>query len=107
MGIWLVWVLVILAVIASKYYTARAVTEMNVRLSERERHLAALRAENKVIQNSLAIATRNLTSARKRTEEVRGLIERLKPELKELEELEEREMQIAKDLIARTKDAQA
>jgi hypothetical protein len=107
MGIWLIWFLVILAVIASKYYTARAVTEMNLRLSEREKHLAALRSESKVIQNSLAIATRNLAGARRRLEETRGLIERLKPELKELEELEEREMQVAKDLIAKTRDDQA
>lgn len=107
MGIWFIWFLVILAVIASKYYTARAVTEMNLKLSEREKHLTALRAEHKVIQNSLAIATRNLASARRRLEETRGLIERLRPELKELEELEAREMQVAKDLIAKTRDAQA
>jgi len=106
MGIWLIWFLVILAVIGSKYYTAKAVTDMNVRLSEREKNLSGLKAENKVIKSSLAIGSRNLVSARKRLEDVREMIERLKPELKALEEIEEREIQVAKDLISRTKDPQ-
>lgn len=104
MGIWLIWFIVAVGVIATKYYTARAVIEMNRKLAEREKHLSVTRIGGKVTKSNLDIAKRSLAAAQRKTAENKELIEKLKPELKELEDLEKHEMQLAKELIAMTKD---
>lgn len=104
MGIWLIWFIVAIGVIATKYYTARALTHINLKLAEREKYLSNARLESKVIKSNLDIAKRTLTAARRKIEETREGIEKLKPKLKELEELEKREMQVAKDLIEKMRE---
>lgn len=104
MGIWLIWFIVAIGVIATKYYTARTVTHINLKLAEREKYLSNAKLENKTIKSNLEIAKRALGAARRKIEETIELIEKAKPELTELKELEQREMEVARDLIEKMKE---
>jgi hypothetical protein len=53
--------------------------------------------------SNLEIARRTLAAVRRKIEETSDLIAKARPELTELEELEQREMQVAKDLIEKMK----
>lgn len=104
MGIWLIWFIVAIGVIATKYYTARTVTHINLKLAEREKYLSNAKLESKVIKSNVDIAKRALAAAKRKIEDTRELIEKAKPELKELEELEQREMEVARGLIEKMKE---
>jgi hypothetical protein len=52
MGIWLIWFIVAIGVIATKFYTARTVTHINLKLAEREKYLANIKLENKTLKSN-------------------------------------------------------
>ena len=78
---------------------------MRVNLSKRGAHLSASKAEAKLIKSRLEIARRNRMTTQRRIVETREQIEKLRPELKELEEIEDREMQVAKYLVETVKES--
>ena len=103
MTIWIIWVVTIVIVIAIKYYALTTISQKNLDLTANERHLSALKVESKVARSSLELTKRNLTDTLSVTAGHERVREKLKKELKELEEREDSEMEETKKKISREK----
>ena len=52
---WIIWIIVTVAVLVSKFYTVKEVSKLNRMLNEEEKHLSAAKVEAKVSRSSLEV----------------------------------------------------
>ena len=98
--LWLIWILLVLAVLAGKVYTARAIVRMNLEISELSKHLSRIAGEEKTVRANAEIMTRNLSQIQKTTALYRQEIEKLNEEVTKMEQEEKQEMMESKKRLS-------
>ena len=98
--LWLIWVLLILAVLAGKAYTARAIVRMNLEISELSKHLSRIAGEEKTIGANAEIMARNLAQTQKAISLHRQEIEKLNEEVTKMDQEEKQEMMASKKRLS-------
>ena len=98
--LWLIWVLLVLAVLAGKAYTARAIVRMNLEISELSKYLSRIAGEEKTVRANAEIMTRNLAQTQKAISLHRQEIEKLNEEVTKMDQEEKQEMMESKKRLS-------
>ena len=99
---WIIWIIVTVVVLVSKFYTVKEVSKLNRMLSEEEKHLSAAKVEAKVARSSLEVTRRSLIETHRITAGHEKMLDKLKREVTAIEQEEAFKMQESKEKLSRS-----
>ena len=91
MLIWIIWFIVIVAVVVTKYYTVSSASKMKMKLNGLHHHLARAEADDKAAKDSLEVASRTLQEQKRKITAHDDLLDNLRQQLKSIIEAQETE----------------
>lgn len=97
---WLLWIVTVLAVIATQVYTTRTVMRTRFKLNDLVKQVNKIRVDEKVAKSNLEVSNRELLMTQRAIAAQQDATEKLKETIQTLEQERKKRLQEAKNRLA-------